>query len=88
MAKADSRFSPDKKLIKTISIVVKEQRIKKKLTQEQLADRAGINWRYVQEIENSEKNISIGIYFALCKGLGISPQALFKKIMDIYNSSL
>ncbi|MFQ5456648.1 MAG: helix-turn-helix domain-containing protein [Nitrospirota bacterium] len=42
------------------------------LTQKELAERAGISYKYVGEIERGEKNFSVSILYGLARGLGIS----------------
>jgi transcriptional regulator with XRE-family HTH domain len=42
-----------------------------KLTQEELAERAGLSANYVGEIERGERNPSALALFALARGLGV-----------------
>jgi transcriptional regulator with XRE-family HTH domain len=87
MAKPESRHQPNPKLLRAIASIIKELREKKKLTQEALAQNSGITWRYLQEIEagatateDKLKNISISIFFNLCKGLEVKPEELISLI--------
>lgn len=48
-----------------------------KLTQEELAERAGLSANYVGEIERGERNPSALALFALARGLGVQPGTLF-----------
>ena len=56
---------------------LKRIRQKKKLTQEQLADCLGINWRQVARIEAGESFITSDTLYKLCKVLDIQPSELF-----------
>jgi transcriptional regulator with XRE-family HTH domain len=47
-----------------------------KLTQEELAERAGLSANYVGEIERGERNPSALALFALARGLQVLPRAL------------
>ena len=47
------------------------------LTQEELAARAGISANYVGEIERGECNPSVLVMFAVARGLGVEPAALW-----------
>ena len=51
---------------------VREERIKKKLSQEELADRAGVHRTYIGMIERAEKNITICNIEKISKALKIS----------------
>jgi transcriptional regulator with XRE-family HTH domain len=47
------------------------------LTQEELADRAGLHPNYIGRIERGESNVSVKAPFKLARGLGVEPAALF-----------
>jgi transcriptional regulator with XRE-family HTH domain len=91
MATANSRFEADKDLLVSIAKIIKTQRKLKRLTQEELSERSGIHWRYLQEIEagtniNTKKplkNISISMFFAIAKGLSISPESFLKLVTEV-----
>lgn len=46
------------------------------LSQEELADRAGMHRTYISSIERSERNVSLENIFALARALGIAPAEL------------
>jgi XRE family aerobic/anaerobic benzoate catabolism transcriptional regulator len=51
---------------------IRALRIKRKLTQEELADKAGISTKYLQNLESKNpKNASVVTLEKLAKGLGI-----------------
>ena len=91
MAIADTHFQGDHNWLLSISVVIKRERKLLKLTQEGLASKAGIHWRYLQEIEagqhnNQPKNVSIGMVIALANGLEMSPTGFMQKIETYYHS--
>ena len=66
---------------------VRQQRILNKLTQEQLAEKAGISCAFVGHIERGEKKASLETLVALCNVLEVSPtemlqDSLSKAVME------
>lgn len=57
---------------------IRQERIKLNLTQEELAERAGLHRTYVGMIERAEKNITLLNIERLAKALGIDVADLFK----------
>lgn len=53
-----------------------------KLTQEELAERAGLSANYVGEIERGERNPSALALFALAGGLSVKPAVLLEVSSD------
>jgi ribosome-binding protein aMBF1 (putative translation factor) len=49
------------------------------LTQEELADRAGLHPNYIGRIERGESNVGVKALFKLARGLGVSPAALLEQ---------
>jgi len=50
----------------------------KKLTQEELADRAGLSMRYVGAIERGDVSASVTVLGQIAEALGIEPGELLK----------
>jgi transcriptional regulator with XRE-family HTH domain len=59
---------------------VKEERIKRGLSQEDLADLAGVHRTYVGMIERAEKNITLENISKVAKALGLSISELTKDL--------
>lgn len=57
---------------------IKEARLKKKLTQEQLAERADIGFYYMGEIERGQKQPSLNVFVQIVEALGVSADSLLK----------
>jgi transcriptional regulator with XRE-family HTH domain len=49
------------------------------LTQEKLAEAAGLDLRFLQRIERGRTNLSVAVLVALAEALGVSPGGLFRK---------
>ncbi len=70
-------------MAKTKSIVilfgerVRELRKEKEISQEELADRAGVHRTYIGMIERGEKNITIVNIQKIAKALGVGIRELF-----------
>jgi transcriptional regulator with XRE-family HTH domain len=59
---------------------VRELREAADLTQESLADAAGLHWSYVGQIERGERNLSYKNVLRVARGLDVSPARLMPKI--------
>jgi transcriptional regulator with XRE-family HTH domain len=65
----------DEELI-TLGREVRRQREALSLSQEELAERAGLHRNYVGGIERGERNVGIKALFSLARGLGVNPALL------------
>lgn len=52
------------------------------LSQEALADRAGLHRTYISSIERAQRNVSLENIFLLAGALGIEPSDLLKPVKD------
>lgn len=77
----ENPFVPNPVLLKTLSLTIKEERKKKQLTQESLANKSGINWRYLQKIETNSINMSVAVFINIANGLELSPVKLLDQIL-------
>lgn len=57
---------------------IREARLKKKLTQEQLAEKADIGFYYIGEIERGVKLPSLTVFVNIVEALGVSADSLLK----------
>lgn len=57
---------------------VKEERLKLGLSQEALAEKAGVHRTYIGMIERAEKNITLENIEKIAKALGMKIEELFK----------
>ncbi|MBI5853820.1 MAG: helix-turn-helix transcriptional regulator [Nitrospirae bacterium] len=58
---------------------VRQLRLKKGWTQEQLAERTGRHWTYIGGIERGERNVTLAVIADIARGLGVEIKALFPK---------
>lgn len=57
---------------------VRALRQERELSQEKLAELAGLHRNYVGGIERGERNVGLGSIYALAAALGVSPSVLFE----------
>lgn len=67
-----------KSVLKKFGKRVREERVKRKLSQEELADKAGVHRTYIGMIERAEKNITLQNIEKIAKALKISIDSLMK----------
>lgn len=48
------------------------------LSQEELADRAGLHRTYISSVERAQRNITLENIFAIAKALGVAPEELVR----------
>lgn len=65
-------------LLRTFGGNVREARLKWDLTQEELAEKCGLDFRQIGFIERGEINPTLQTIHRLCKGLGCLPNQLFR----------
>ncbi|MFI8611182.1 helix-turn-helix domain-containing protein [Pseudomonas sp. NPDC077649] len=66
-------------LVAVFAANVKRRRIELGLSQEELAERAGVHRTYVGMLERSEKNATLYSIERLAGALGVEPHALLQK---------
>ena len=64
------------------AVNLRKERLKKKLSQEALADLAGLHRTYVGAVERGERNISIDNMERLALALGCELTELLKDLLD------
>jgi transcriptional regulator with XRE-family HTH domain len=62
--------------MKTTSMILAELRIQKKISQQQLAELAGITQTHLDKIEKGLSKPTTPMVFKICKALGFDPLAL------------
>ncbi|MGH6978625.1 MAG: helix-turn-helix domain-containing protein [Brevundimonas sp.] len=56
---------------------VRQLRLARDLSQEELAHRSGLHRNYIGGIERGERNVGVKAVFALARGLGCAPRDFF-----------
>jgi transcriptional regulator with XRE-family HTH domain len=78
------RAVPDKeaddRVCRAFGLWVRELRHRRKLTQTDLAQRAGISLTYVCEIERGRRNPTIAVVVRLAQALGTTPSRLMSRL--------
>ena len=57
-------------------------RVSAGLSQEALADRAGLHRTYVSSIERAQRNLSLENIFSLARGLGVDARELLTPLLE------
>ena len=60
--------------------MVRQYRLKNKLSQEELAEEIGISWRHLQRLENNEENTRISTFKKIVKTLNVPDDEILKFI--------
>jgi transcriptional regulator with XRE-family HTH domain len=58
---------------------LRRERLAQELTQEQLAERSGLHWTYISEVERQKRNISIDNITKLAQALGLELSELLSR---------
>jgi len=69
-------------MLKKIGQSVKAARLKSNLTQECLAELAGVHWQTVSYIENGKYLCSVVTFFKISQALGVSPNRLLEGLPE------
>jgi transcriptional regulator with XRE-family HTH domain len=64
--------------LRSIAANVRRRRAELGLTQEQLGEAAGISYRYLQEVEQGRKNVTVETLVRLARALRVRPSLLLK----------
>lgn len=63
-------------LLKQLGLSIKLERVKKGLSQEDLAELSGLHRTYIGMVERAERNISVINLMLIAKALNVSPNSL------------
>ena len=62
----------------TLGKRIREARLKKKLTQEQLAEKANVSLYFLGEVERGVKSPGLKVFIAIADALGVSTDSLLR----------
>ena len=60
--------------------MIKQYRLRNKLSQEELAEEVGISWRQLQRLEHSEENTRVSTFKKIVKTLNVPDDEILKFI--------
>ena len=66
-------------LKEVMAVNLRRIRHDKKMTQEELADRAGLSARYIGAIERADKTASVTVLGRIAEALGVDPAILIER---------
>lgn len=72
-SRADRSKEPKDPELVVIGRHLRALRLERSLTQESLAQAAGLHWTYIGQIERGERNLTVKNVLRLERGLGIGP---------------
>jgi transcriptional regulator with XRE-family HTH domain len=67
------------KACRRFAAAVQRARQRAKLTQEQLAERSDVSWRYLQRVESGEMEPGLGRVERIAEGLGLKCSTLLRR---------
>ena len=65
-----------------LGLLIKELRVKEKITQLHLSTLCGVDIRTIQRIEKGEQNVTVSLLFSIANALKIEPSILIDKIFS------
>ena len=75
----------DTKVLKKFGAVIKAKRDVLGISQEELADRAGLHRTYLGGVEQGRRNLSLLNILKVAKALEVKPKELFANLYDLRN---
>lgn len=60
--------------------MIRQYRLKKKLSQEELAEEIGITWRHLQRLEYNEENTRVSTFKKIVKALDVPDEEIIRFI--------
>lgn len=76
------------KFLKHIGLNIQTARLKKGITQEQLAEKCNVSTKYISSIETGKSSGSTSLIIDICNALDISPNYIFNKTIRSANDSI
>jgi len=64
--------------------MIREHRLKNKLTQEELAEKLDISWRHLQRLENYEEHTTVKTLKKIVKILNIPDEEVLEYLKEIF----
>jgi transcription regulator len=71
-----------------IGELVREYRLRKKLTQQELAEKSDLSLPFINLIENNRRNLSVDALLKILSALEIDPSDFFRPLSDTSDDNL
>lgn len=71
-----------------IGELVREYRLSKKLTQQELAEKSDLSLPFINLIENNRRNLSVDTLLKILSAMDINPSDFFRPISDTSDDNL
>ena len=71
------------RLLRTFGATIKQRREELGISQEELADRAGLHRTYVSDIERGARNVALANIVSLAAALDLKPSTLLKSLDSV-----
>lgn len=75
-------------ILQNINNQIRDLRIAKKISQQELAERTNLSVPYISQIENSHRNISLETFIKIVQALEISLSDFFIPYSEIHDTEL
>lgn len=85
---AGMRQSNDGSVLRAVAAEIKARRAELRISQEELAHRAGVHRSFVARLEVAETQPSLAVLFRLSEGLQVDPAELVRGIANRYATEL
>ena len=72
----------------TIGELVREYRLRKKLTQQELAEKSDLSLPFINLIENNRRNLSVDTLLKILSAMEIDPSDFFRPLSDTSDDNL
>jgi len=72
------QYQPNLPLLSGVGEAVKERREKKGYTQQKLAKRSGLHYKYIQGVESGARNLSVSALNDIASGFNMKVSALLR----------
>ena len=71
-----------------IGELVREYRLSKKLTQQELAEKSDLSLPFINLIENNRRNLSVDTLLKILSAMGIDPSDFFRPLSETSDDNL
>lgn len=78
--KENAKLQPSKLLLSSVGNALTALRKTKNVSQEELSKNVGLSRKYISDIENGRRNVSIQVLNDICKSLNIELHVFFQMV--------